>query len=248
MSGHSKWSSIKHKKARVDDQRGKLFTKLIKEITTAARTGGGDESANPRLRTAVTSAKSLNMPMANIERAIKKGTGELPGVTYDEVAYEGYGPGGVAILIDVLTDNKNRTVSEIRHILTKHNGSMAELGAVSWIFETKGLILIDNYDGDEDSLMEIALEAGAEDFSNDDNTYEVITLTEDFESVKTSLEESGITLSSAEITKLPKTSVKVEGKDADAVLKLLDTLENQDDVQNVYSNFDIDPSQIHMES
>lgn len=248
MSGHSKWSSIKHKKARTDDKRGKVFTKLIKEITTAARLGGGDESSNPRLRQAISSAKTMNMPVSNIERAIKKGTGELPGVTYEESTYEGYGPGGVALLIEVLTDNKNRSVSDIRHILTKHNGNMAEAGAVSWIFEIKGLIIVEEYDGDEDSLMEIALEAGAEDFSNDDGTYEIIVAQGDFESVCNGLDNLGVKYTSAEITKIPKSTVKVEGKDAETVLKLMEAMEDLEDVQNVYSNFDIDPKDIEIVS
>ncbi|MCP4727286.1 MAG: YebC/PmpR family DNA-binding transcriptional regulator [bacterium] len=247
MSGHSKWSSIKHKKARMDDQRGKVFTRLIKEITTAARQGGGDESANPRLRQAIASAKGENMPLANIERAVKKGTGELPGVSYEEVSYEGYGPGGVALLVDVLTDNKNRTVSEVRHALTKHNGSMGELGSVSWMFETKGQILVTEYDGDEDHLMEIALEAGAEDFSDDDGTYEIITTTEDFLAVKEELDKQEIKYESAEIAKIPKSTVTVEGKDAESVLKLMDAMEDLDDVQNVYSNFDIDVEKLQLD-
>jgi len=248
MSGHSKWSSIKHKKARTDDKRGKVFTKLIKEITTAARLGGGDESSNPRLRQAISSAKTVNMPVSNIERAIKKGTGELPGVTYEESTYEGYGPGGVALLIEVLTDNKNRSVSDIRHILTKFNGNMAELGAVSWIFENKGLIIVEEYDGNEDSLMEIALEAGAEDFSYDDGTYEIIVAQKDLESVLNELDNSGVIYTSAEITKIPKSTVKVEGKDAETVLKLMEAMEDLEDVQIVYSNFDIDPKDMEIVS
>lgn len=248
MSGHSKWSSIKHKKARTDDKRGKVFTKLIKEITTAARLGGGDESSNPRLRQAISSSKTVNMPVSNIERAIKKGTGELPGVTYEESTYEGYGPGGVALLIEVLTDNKNRSVSDIRHILTKFNGNMAELGAVSWMFENKGLIIVEEYDGNEDSLMEIALEAGAEDFSYDDGTYEIIVDQKDLESVRNELDNSGVKYTSAEITKIPKSTVKVEGKDAETVLKLMEAMEDLEDVQIVYSNFDIDPRDMEIVS
>jgi len=247
MSGHSKWASIKHKKARVDEKRGKIFTKLIKEITTAARIGGGDENANPRLRTAIMAAKAENMPAQNIDRAVKKGTGELPGVTYEEANYEGYGPGGVAILIDVLTDNKNRSVSEIRYTLNKHNGSMGEAGSVAWMFEKKGQIIVDEYDGDEDTLMEIALEAGAEDFINDDGTYEIVTALEDFESVREELENKNVTMSTAELTMLPKSAVEVTGKDAESVLRLMDALEDLEDVQKVYSNFDIDTSLLEQE-
>ena len=248
MSGHSKWASIKHKKARMDDKRGKIFTKLIKELTTAARIGGGDENANTRLRQAIATAKSLNMPQANIERAIKKGTGELPGVTYEEGTYEGYGSGGVAILIDVLTDNKKRSVSEIRHVLNKYSGSMAEAGAVSWMFEKKGQIIVEDYSGDEDSLMEIALEAGAEDIICEEGTYEIIAALEDFEPVRNALTEADIQFSSAEITMMPKSTVKIEGKDAENVLKLLEVIEDLDDVQNVYANFDIDASRVRMDT
>lgn len=244
MSGHSKWASIKHKKAKTDSKRGKVFTKLIKEITTAARIEGGDESSNPRLRQAIAAAKSMNMPQSNIERAVKKGTGELPGVTYEEGVYEGYGPGGVAILIEVLTDNKNRSVSDIRHILSKHNGNMAEVGAVAWIFEKKGLIVVDNFNGDEDSLMEAALEAGAEDFVAEESTYEIVAATEDFEAVKDGIENAGIKVASAEITMIPKSTVKIEGKNAELVLKLMEAIEDHEDVQNVYANFEIDPEML----
>lgn len=244
MSGHSKWASIKHKKAKMDSKRGRVFTKLIKEITTAARIEGGDESSNPRLRQAIAVAKSMNMPQSNIERAVKKGTGELPGITYEEGVYEGYGPGGVAILIEVLTDNKNRSVSDIRHILSKHNGNMAEVGAVAWIFEKKGLIVVDNFNGDEDSLMETALEAGAEDFVAEDSTYEIVVAAEDFEAVKDGIENAGIQFASAEITMIPKSTVKIEGKNAELVLKLMEAIEDHEDVQNVYANFDIDPEML----
>lgn len=244
MSGHSKWASIKHKKAKMDSKRGRVFTKLIKEITTAARIEGGGESSNPRLRQAIAAAKSMNMPQSNIERAVKKGTGELPGITYEEGVYEGYGPGGVAILIEVLTDNKNRSVSDIRHILSKHNGNMAEVGAVAWIFEKKGLIVVDNFNGDEDSLMEAALEAGAEDFVAEDSTYEIVVATEDFEAVKDGIENAGIQFASAEITMIPKSTVKIEGKNAELVLKLMEAIEDHEDVQNVYANFDIDPEML----
>jgi YebC/PmpR family DNA-binding regulatory protein len=244
MSGHSKWKTIKHKKNKMDDQRGKIFTKLIKEITTSARIGGGDENANPRLRQAIIQARNLNMPMANVDRAIKKGTGELPGVTYEEYAYEGYGPGGAALLIEVLTDNKNRSVSELRHTLSRYNGSLAEAGSVAWMFNKKGQIIVDGYTGDEDKLMEIVLESGADDMTRDDNTYEVITAPELLERVKNALEKAQIPTSSAEIAMIPKTTIKIEGKDAEAMLKLMEAIEDLDDVQNVNSNFDIDLNQI----
>jgi YebC/PmpR family DNA-binding regulatory protein len=240
MSGHNKWSSIKHKKAKVDAQRGRIFTKLIKEITVAARLGGGDESANPRLRAAIAAAKAHNMPAANIERAIKRGTGELPGVHYEEVTYEGYGPGGVAIMIEALTDNKNRTVAELRHLFSKHNGNLAESGSVSWIFEKKGVILVKADQVSEDDLMMVVLDAGAEDIKSDGHSYEVLTEPENFEAVKKAIEEAGIPIDSAEVTMYPKTTVKVEGKQAEQLLKLMDALDDHDDVQHVYANFDID--------
>ncbi len=247
MSGHSKWSTIKHKKAKMDAQRGKAFTKLIREITTAAREGGGDESSNPRLRQAVASAKVMNMPLSNIEKGIKKGTGELPGVSYEEAAYEGYGPGGVAVLIDTLTDNKNRTVGEVRYALTKNNGSMGELGSVAWMFESKGQVIITEFSGDEDNLMELALEAGAEDLIAEEGNIEIVTALEDLQSVKEALDTAEIKYDSAEMAKIPKTTVKVEGKEAASVLKLMDALEDLDDVQNVYANFDIDFETIDQE-
>ena len=240
MSGHSKWSTIKRKKGKADAERGKIFTKLIKEITQAARQGGGDENANPRLRSAVLAAKAANMPQANIERAVKKGTGELPGVQYEEKTYEGYGPGGVAIIVDALTDNSNRTTGEVRHILTKYNGNLGETGCVGWMFETKGLIVVNTSDCDEEKLMEIALEAGADDISTEEDVYEVLTAPEAFETVKNALEEESVAIASAEVTKVPQNTVKVEGKQAEQILKLMDALEDNDDVQQVYSNFDID--------
>lgn len=239
MSGHSKWSTIKRKKEKLDAQRGKRFTKLIREITTAARIGGGDENTNPRLRAAVTAAKAVNMPQSNIEKAIQKGTGELPGVMYEEKSYEGYGPGGVAILIDTLTDNTNRTTSEVRHLLSKFDGNLGESGCVSWMFEKKGLIAVSKQDCDEDRLMEIALDAGAEDMTVEDDVYEIVTLPEDFTKVKNALDENRIPSVSAEVTRIPKNTVKVDAKQAEQVLKLLESLEDSDDVQQVYSNFDI---------
>jgi len=242
MSGHSKWSTIKRKKAKVDAARGKVFTRLIKEITIAAREGGGDESTNPRLRTAIAAAKTANMPAANIERAIKKGTGELPGVTYEGGFLEGYGPGGVAIYIDFLTDNRKRTVAEVRHILSKHGGNLAESGAVAWMFEKKGLVTLPKGDLEEDDLLMIVMDAGAEDLRVEDDTYEITCAIEDLENVKATLDENGIAYENAAPTMYPKNSVKVEGKDAEQLLKCLDLLEENDDVQIVYSNFDMDVS------
>lgn len=241
MSGHSKWAQIKHKKAHTDAKRGKVFSKIVKEITVAARLGGGDPTGNPRLRTAIEKAKEVNMPHENIKRAIMKGTGELPGVSYEESVYEGYGPGGVAILLEVLTDNKNRTGSEIRHIMTKNRGSLGEAGCVAWMFEKKGYILIEKTKIDEDTLMAVALEAGAEDMRNDpkEDNYEVVTVPEDMNKVKTSLEAAGIPVSLAEITMLPKSYIALDEKSAEQMLRLVDALEDHDDVQNVYTNFDI---------
>ncbi len=243
MSGHSKWSTIKRKKEKADAQRGKIFTKLIREIITAARMGGGDESSNSRLRTAILAAKSANMPHANIDKAIKKGTGELPGVVYEEKSYEGYGPGGVAILIDALTDNTNRTTSEVRHILTKYNGNLGESGCVSWMFEKKGLIAVNRQACDEDKLMEIVLDSGAQDMTVEDDVYEILSDPNDFNTVKEALDAQGIPTVSAEITMIPKTTVKVAGKHTEQILKLMEALEESDDVQQVYSNFDIDESE-----
>ncbi|MEN8263048.1 MAG: YebC/PmpR family DNA-binding transcriptional regulator [Nitrospirota bacterium] len=241
MSGHSKWAGIKHKKAVVDAKRGKAFSKLSKEITVAARIGGGNLEMNPRLRMAVDKAKGLNMPGDNIKRAIQKGTGDLPGANYEETVYEGYGPAGVAIMLEVMTDNKNRTVGEIRHTLTKHNGNMGETGCVSWMFDKKGYILVEKSAGDEDTIMSIALDAGAEDFKNepDEENYEIITAPEDFNSVKEFLEQKKIPMNLSEITMIPQNYVKLDSKDAGKMLKLMDLLEDHDDVQNVYANFDI---------
>lgn len=244
MSGHSKWSSIKRKKEKTDAERGKVFTKLIREITTSARQGGGDEIANSRLRSAILAAKAANMPQVNIERAIKKGTGELPGVFYEEKTYEGYGPGGVAVMIDTLTDNRNRTISEIRHLLTKYNGNLGETGCVSWMFEKKGLMAVNLQDCDEDRLMEVTLEAGAEDMTVEDDVYEIVSSPESFASVKEALDTNRIPTVSAEVTMIPKTTVKVEGKQAELIMKLMEALEDSDDVQKVYSNFDIDEKKL----
>lgn len=241
MSGHSKWAQVKHKKAVVDAKKGKIFSKIVKEISVAARLGGGDTEGNPRLRVAIDKAKEVNMPQENIKRAIMKGTGELPGVSYEESIYEGYGPGGTAILLEVLTDNKNRTVSEIRHIMTKHDGNLGEAGCVSWMFEKKGYIIVEKTKTDEDSLMSVAIEAGAEDMKNDpgEDSYEIITAPEDMNKVKASLEAAGISLSLAEITMLPKSYVALDGKSAEVMIRLVDALEDHEDVQNVYTNFDV---------
>lgn len=240
MSGHSKWNTIKRKKAKTDAQRGRIFTRLIKEITVAARTGGGDEAANPALRTAILAAKAANMPAANIDRAIKRGTGELPGVVYETVTYEGYGPGGTALMIEVFTDNKNRTVADIRHILSRHNGNLGESGCVSWIFEKKGIIQVDSKKISEDELLELVLESGADDMRREDDLFEIVAQPSSFENVKTVLKARNIELDSAEVTMHPKNTVKVNAKEAEQLLKLMDALEDHDDVNNIYSNFDID--------
>lgn len=240
MSGHSKWSSIKHKKAAADAARGKVFTKLIKEITVAAKLGGGDVDINPRLRDAVTRAKQANMPKDNIEKAIKKGTGELPGVVYEEIIYEGYGPAGTALYIEITTDNRNRTVAEIRFILTKHGGNLGESGSVAWMFDRKGVILVDREKYDEEELTLAALDAGAEDVIDEDEVYEILTEPNNLEIVKNALEGLGISSRSAEISMVPQNSVDVKGNDAEKVLKLMDVLDDHDDVQNVWSNFDLD--------
>jgi len=241
VSGHSKWAQIKHKKAQVDAKKGKIFTKIVKEISVAARLGGGDPEKNPRLRLAIDRAREVNMPMDNIKRAIMKGTGELPGTSYEEIVYEGYGPGGVALLIEVMTDNKNRTVSEIRHLLSKHGGSLGESGCVSWIFEKKGYILIDKKAVDEDTLLSVALDAGAEDLKNDEkeDNYEIIVPPDKLKEVKNAIEQAGINVSMAEVTMLPKNYVPVEGSVAEQMIKLMEALEEHDDVQNVYANFDM---------
>ncbi len=243
MSGHSKWSTIKRKKAKVDAERGKVFTKLIKEITIAARHGGSDEDSNPRLRSAVLAAKAANMPAANIERAVKKGTGELPGVVYEEKIYEGYGPGGVAVIVDALTDNTNRTTSEIRHAFSKHNGNLGETGCVNWMFEKNGLITVKCSDADEETLMEIVLETGADDMSVEDDVFEIVTSPEVYHDVLLALDNANISVNSSELTMLPQNTVKIEGGTAEQVLRLMDMLEDNDDVQNVYANFDFDENE-----
>jgi YebC/PmpR family DNA-binding regulatory protein len=239
MSGHNKWSTIKHKKGAADAKRGKIFSKLIKEITIAARVGGGDPDGNPRLRTAVNAARAANMPKDNVDRAIKRGTGEIAGVSYEEVVYEGYGPGGVAVLVEALTDNKNRTVAEIRHIFDKYNGNLGESGCVAWIFQKKGLIVIPAAQLHEDEVMELALEAGAQDVSHEVDTFEITTEPSDLETVRKAIEDKGWKIELAEITMVPQNNVKLEGKKAEQMLKMMDTLDDHDDLQKVFANFDI---------
>jgi YebC/PmpR family DNA-binding regulatory protein len=240
MSGHSKWSSIKHKKGATDAKRGKVFTRLIKEITVAARMGGGgDPASNPRLRTAIQAAKNENMPKDNIERAIKKGTGELEGVNYEESNYEGYGPGGAAVFIESLTDNKNRAVADIRYIFSKNGGNLGENGCVAWMFDKKGYINIEKKSANEEKIMEIAIDAGAEDIREEENNIEIITSLEDFEPVKEAIDDASISYFDAEITMLPQTTAYLEGKEAEQMIRLMEALEDCDDVQKVYTNADI---------
>lgn len=239
MSGHSKWSTIKRKKAAIDAARGKIFTKLNREIVTAARNGGGDPEANTRLRAAVDAARTANMPSANIERAIKRGTGEIEGVSYEEATFEGYGPGGVALFIEVLTDNRNRTVAEIRHVLTKHGGSLGEGGCVAWMFDLKGIIAVPRNGRSEDEVLEVALEAGAEDLATEEEAYHVTTAPSSLATVRDELQRKGMTIESAELVRVPQNTVKLEGKDAETMLRVMEALEDLDDVQRVSSNFDI---------
>lgn len=239
MSGHSRWAGIKHKKMAQDAKRGKLFTKIIRELTIAAREGGGNPDNNPRLRKAIEMAKEANMPQDNVKKAIMRGTGEIPGAVYEEVVYEGYGPGGVAVIVEATTDNKNRTTSEIRKIFNQYGGSLGETGCVSWNFEQKGYITINKQDANEDELMSVVLELGAEDFKTDDeDVYEIITSPQNFESIKQELQKR-YKLQQSEITMLPKTYVKLTGKEAEQILHLMDALEEHDDVKNVYANFDV---------
>jgi YebC/PmpR family DNA-binding regulatory protein len=244
MSGHSKWHSIKHKKGALDAKRGRAFTKLIKEITIAARIGGGDPEGNPRLRKAVSDAKGLNMPADNIKRAIMKGTGELEGGQLEEITYEGYGPSGVAMLVQVVTDNRNRTVGEIRHVFSKNGGNMGEAGSVAWMFHKKGYITIDSSKADEETLMSLAIDAGADDFASEGSTYEIYTSPESFDRVVEAIKAKGIETLSAEISMIPQNYVKVEGKPAQQVVKLMEALDEHDDVQHVYANFDIEEAEL----
>ncbi len=242
MSGHSKWATTKHKKAAIDSKRGKVFTKIAKELTIAAKLGGGDPTGNPRLRLAMEKARSVNMPSDNIKRAVQKGTGELPGISYEEISYEGYGPGGVALLIDTLTDNKNRSVADIRFILSKNGGNLGETGCVAWIFESKGYLLVNKNKVDEDTLMSVALDAGAEDMKNEvgEDNFEIITDPSDFETVKEAIDKAGIEIVSAEVTKLPKNEIELTSdKEAAQMIRLMETLEDHDDVQDVYANFNM---------
>jgi len=244
MSGHSKWSSIKHKKAATDAKRGKVFTRFIRELTIAARSGGGDPESNSRLRHAIDGARAANMPSDNIKKAVQRGTGELDGVNYEEFSYEGYGPGGVAILADAMTDNKNRTVSEVRHVFEKYNGNLGQQGCVSWMFTRKGVILVPQSVIGEDELMEIVIENGAEDMVKEGSMYEITTATEDFDKVHEALKAKKLPIESAEISKVPSTYIKLEGKHAEQMLKLYDKLEELDDIQNVWANFDISDEEI----
>ena len=242
MSGHSKWATTKRKKAAIDAKRGKAFTKIIKEITIAAREGGGDPNGNPRLRLAIDNAKSVNMPADNIERAIKKATGELEGVTYHELTYEGYGPVGVAVVVEVATDNKNRTVAEVRHLFSKGGGSMGENGSVAWMFDKKGVVTLPKQNKSEDEIMEIILEAGAEDLQTEDEYFVVQSAIESFEPVRKALIDKGLTVENASLQWIAKNFIRVTGEDAEKVAKLIESLEDCDDVQNVYTNADIDES------
>jgi YebC/PmpR family DNA-binding regulatory protein len=244
MSGHSKWASIKHKKAALDAKRGKIFTKIIRELSIAARMGGGEPDINPRLRKAIADAKAVNMPADNIKRAIMKGTGQLEGVSYEDFAYEGYGPGGVAIYVETLSDNKNRTVSELRHIFTKNSGHIGESGCVAWMFKRKGYVVVEQEKASEDELLEIILDAGAEDLKEDGSNYEIFTSPEDYEAVVNALKEHDIELAASNLGYIPQNYVKLEGKQAQQLLRLMEELEDHDDVQHVWANFDIDEEEI----
>jgi YebC/PmpR family DNA-binding regulatory protein len=244
MSGHSKWHTIKHKKGAADAKRGKVFTRIIKELTVAARNGGGDPDTNPRLRTIIAEAKANNMPSDNIKRAIRRGTGEEPGVSYEEAQYEGYGPGGAAVIIDVLTDNKNRTVGELRHMLTKYGGNLAETNAVAWMFSKKGYIVVPKEKADEETLMAAVLEAGGDDLRDDEDNWEVLSAPESFQSVLEAVKNLGIEPAAAEISMIPQNYLKLEGKQAQQMVKLMDVLDEHDDVRQVWSNFDIEEKEI----
>jgi len=244
MAGHSKWANIKHRKGRQDERRGKVFAKIAKQITVAARLGGGDAGANPRLRLAMDKAREVQMPKDNIERAIRKGTGEGGADNYEEVVYEGYGPGGVAVMVEVLTDNRNRTVAEVRHAFSKNKGNLGENGCVAWLFEAKGYIAVTKAGVSEDQIMEVALEAGAQDVGDGGDLWEVTTEPDEFHSVKEGIEGAGLAVESADLTRIPKTTVRTEGKEAEQMLRLMEMLEDNDDVQHVYANFDIDDEEM----
>ena len=244
MSGHSKWHTIKHKKGAADARRGRVFTRIIKELTVAARNGGGDPDTNPRLRTVVADAKAVNMPAENIKRAIQRGTGELPGVSYEETTYEGYGPGGAALIVECLTDNRNRTVGELRHLLTKHNGNLGETNSVAWMFSKKGYIVVPKSAADEEMLLNAVLEAGGDDLRDDEDSWEIISEPAAFEAVRDAVKALGVEPASAEVAMLPQNYVKLEGKDASQMVRLMEALEEHDDVQHVWSNFDIEEKEI----
>lgn len=244
MSGHSKWATIKHKKGALDAKRGKIFTRLIKEITIAARDGGGDPDGNPRLRTAIAAAKAENMPQDNIKRAIQRGTGELPGVSYEEITFEGYGPGGVAVIVEATTDNRNRAVSEIRHAFSKNGGNLGEPNSVKFMFQKKGLIAVAKEKADEEKLMNIVLEAGGDDLSDEGDNWEILTEPQAFDAVAQAVRDAGIEPDVAEVTMIASTYTKLEGSTANQMMRLLETLEDHDDVQNVYSNFDMDSQEV----
>jgi YebC/PmpR family DNA-binding regulatory protein len=244
MSGHSKWHTIKHKKGAADAKRGKAFTRIIKELTVAARAGGGDPGMNPRLRTIIADAKANNMPRENIERAIRRGTGEEPGVSYEEITYEGYGPGGVALLIQSLTDNKNRTVGEIRHMMGKYNGNLAAENSVAWMFSRKGQVVVEKTNADEETLLNVALEAGADDMNDDGSAWEIVCSPEKFEKVRDAVKGLGVEPASAEVAMIPANYVKLQGKEAQQMLKLMEALDDHDDVQHVWANFDIEEKEI----
>jgi YebC/PmpR family DNA-binding regulatory protein len=244
MSGHSKWHTIKHKKGAADAKRGKLFTRLIKELSVAARNGGGDPGMNPRLRTIIADAKAANMPRENIERAIRRGTGEEPGVSYEEITYEGYGPGGVALMIESVTDNKNRTVGEIRHLLGKYNGNLAAENSVAWMFTRKGQVVVEKTGADEEKLLNAALEAGADDMNDDGDAWEIVSAPDSFEAVRDAVKALGVEPASAQVAMVPQNYIKLEGTDARTMLKLMEMLDDHDDVQRVWANFDIEEKEI----
>jgi YebC/PmpR family DNA-binding regulatory protein len=244
MSGHSKWHTIKHKKGAADAKRGKVFTRIIKELTVAARNGGGDPGTNPRLRTIIADAKSVNMPADNIKKAIQRGTGELPGVTYEEITYEGYGPGGAALIIECMTDNKNRTVGEVRHLLEKFNGNLGASNSVAWMFSKKGYIVVDKTAADEEKLLNVALEAGADDVRDDGDSWEVLSEPSAFEMVRDAVKGLGVEPGTAQVAMLPQNYIKLQGKEASQMVKLMENLEDHDDVQHVWSNFDIEEKEI----
>jgi YebC/PmpR family DNA-binding regulatory protein len=244
MSGHSKWHTIKHKKGALDAKRGKVFTRIIKELTVAARNGGGDPDTNPRLRTVIAEAKSVNMPSDNIKKAIQRGTGELPGVSYEEVVYEGYGPGGAAVIIETLTDNRNRTVGELRHMLTKHSGNLGESNSVAWMFSKKGYIVVEKAAANEEALLNAVLDAGGDDLRDDGDSWEILSEPSAFEAVRDAVKALGIEPATAQVAMLPQNYVKLEGKDANHMVKLMDALDDHDDVKQVWSNFDIEEKEI----